>query len=235
MRDFGVSLELHHFGASLGSSGAPSAAGNSSHVFSLAEKNTGMSVFPRVLGMVRQVSKAELSELIGRDERTISRWQASGMPVLEVGKGRGGENIYDTQAVFAWLMQRASLNGKKESARDRLDRVRADREELALAKELGEVVIAADLVDRYEAMIQAAKTELLNTFPENLASDLSARYGMEVDDQLIREPLDAILTGLANYDPLDSIPDEQGEEYDDLFDGDYDGSEDPEDAEGFSA
>jgi len=171
--------------------------------------------------MGRQVTKSELGDLVGRDERTLSRWQNAGMPVQEFGLGRGNENLYDTQEVIEWLMQQASLNGKKESARDRLDRVRADREEMALAKDLGEVVIAAELIERFEAMIQAAKIELLNTLPENLASELSARYGVEIDDQLIRDPIEAILRELANYDPDD----------DDPSDGDHDGSDDPEDAE----
>ena len=171
--------------------------------------------------MGQRVTKAQLSEIVGRDERTISRWQNTGMPVLEIGLGRGNENEYDTQAVIEWLVQLAQLRGEKESVRDRLDRIKGDREELALAKDLGEVVIDADLVDRFEASITAAKVELLNTFPENLASVLSARYGVEVDEQLIREPIETILTELSNYDPDD----------DDPSDGDYDEPEDPEDAE----
>lgn len=171
--------------------------------------------------MGQRVTKAQLSEIVGRDERTISRWQNTGMPVLEIGLGRGNENEYDTQAVIEWLVQLAQQRGEKESVRDRLDRIKGDREELALAKDLGEVVIAADLVDRFEASITAAKVELLNTFPENLASVLSARYGVEVDEQLIREPIETILTELSNYDPDD----------DDPSDGDYDEPEYPEDAE----
>ena len=101
--------------------------------------------------MGKTVSKADLSEIVGRDERTLTRWQNDGMPVIEFGLGRGNENQYDTEAVIQWLMHQASLNGKKESSRDRLDRVRANREELALAKDLGEVVIAADLVEHFRS------------------------------------------------------------------------------------
>ncbi|HEJ5828895.1 TPA: terminase small subunit [Pseudomonas aeruginosa] len=151
-------------------------------------------------------TKAELSNILGRDERTLTRWQDDGMPVEEYGLGRGNENRYDTEQVIQWLLQRAALNGKKESARDRLDRVKADREELALAKDLGEVVLATELVERYEAMVTAAKIELLNTLPDQLAGELSARYGVEVDDQLIREPIEAILRRLAEYDPEDGTP-----------------------------
>ncbi|MEG6637363.1 terminase small subunit, partial [Pseudomonas aeruginosa] len=73
------------------------------------------------------------------------RWQREGMPVVSVGLGRGNENEYDTEDVIGWLVQVASLNGKKESVRDRLDRLRADREEIALARDVGEVALVADM------------------------------------------------------------------------------------------
>lgn len=168
-----------------------------------------------------KVTKAQLCEIVGRDERTLSRWQNNGMPVLEVGLGRGNENEYDTQAVIEWLVQVAQQRGEKESVRDRLDRIKGDREELALAKDLEQVVLADDLIERFEAMVTAAKVELLNTLPDSLASELSARYGVEVDDQLIREPIEAILRKMADYDPDDDAP----------SDGDSDEPDDPEAAE----
>ncbi|WKV82658.1 terminase small subunit [Pseudomonas sp. B24_DOA] len=63
--------------------------------------------------MGKTVSKADLSEIVGRDERTLTRWQNDGMPVTEFGLGRGNENQYDTEAVIQWLMHQAALNGKK--------------------------------------------------------------------------------------------------------------------------
>ncbi|AYO01064.1 DNA packaging protein [Pseudomonas sp. LTGT-11-2Z] len=169
--------------------------------------------------MGKTVSKLELAEIIGRDERTLSRWQKDGMPVIEFGVGRGNENQYDTQLVIEWLMRQAALNGKKESTRDRLDRLRGDREEIALARELGEVVIEAEMVERFEAVITAAKIELLNTFPDELAATLSARYGVQVDDQLIREPIESILRRLSAYDEDDDLA------------GDFDESDDEEGSE----
>lgn len=156
--------------------------------------------------MGMKVTKAELAEIVGRDERTLSRWQNEGMPVLEFGLGRGNENQYDTEQVIAWLVHVASLNGAKETAKDRLERLRGDQIELAMAKELEELVVADDLISRFEAMITAAKVELINTFPENLAGELSARYGVDVDEQLIRDPIEAVLRELANYDPDDDDP-----------------------------
>ncbi|QXI30503.1 terminase small subunit [Pseudomonas vanderleydeniana] len=161
--------------------------------------------------MGKTVSKLELGEIIGRDERTLSRWQKDGMPVNEFGLGRGNENQYDTQAVIEWLMRQAALNGKKESTRDRLDRLRGDREELALAKDLGEVVVEAEMVERFEAVITAAKIELLNTFPDELAATLSATYGVAVDDQLIRTPIESILRRLSKYDEDDDLADDSDE------------------------
>ncbi|HBO0262306.1 terminase small subunit [Pseudomonas aeruginosa] len=157
--------------------------------------------------MGRRVTKADLAEIVGRDERTLSRWQREGMPVVSVGLGRGNENEYDTEDVIGWLVQVASLNGKKESVRDRLDRLRADREEIALARDVGEVALVADMAAAYEAMITAAKVELLNTYPDALAASLSARYGIEVDESLIREPMEETLRKLAEYEPDDAPSD----------------------------
>lgn len=172
-----------------------------------------------------RVTKAQLCEIVCRDERTISRWQNSGMPVLELGLGRGNENEYDTGAVIEWLVQVAQQRGEKETARERLDRIKADREELAFAKELGEVVVVEEFIQGFEAMITAAKTEFLNTLPDNLASELSARYGVEIDEQLIREPIEAILRKLSEYDPGELIaangdpddPDDSPEADDDFY------------------
>ena len=72
-----------------------------------------------------------------------------------------------------------------------------------------------------DAMVTAAKVELLNTLPDQLAGELSARYGVEVDDQLIREPIEAILRRLAEYDPDDDAP----------SDGDFEQPDDPPFAE----
>ncbi|WP_460415489.1 terminase small subunit [Pseudomonas sp. microsymbiont 2] len=173
--------------------------------------------------MGKTVSKVELSEIVGRDERTLSRWQNEGMPVNEFGVGRGNENQYDTQAVIEWLMRQAALNGKKESARDRFDRLRGDDLEVELAKKLGQVVLEAEMVERFEAVITAAKIELLNTFPDELAATLSARYGVEVDDQLIREPIEAILRRLSAYDEDDDDPEWGPDESDDEEGSESDG------------
>jgi hypothetical protein len=49
----------------------------------------------------------------------------------------GLENEYDTAKVVAWMVQRELA---RSQSRERLDRIRAEREELALRKDLGELV-----------------------------------------------------------------------------------------------
>ena len=65
--------------------------------------------------MGRVVSKVELGELVGRDERTLTRWQKDGMPVMEFGQGRGNENQYDTEAVIHLLESAVAARGESES------------------------------------------------------------------------------------------------------------------------
>jgi hypothetical protein len=76
-------------------------------------------------------------------------------------------------------------------------------------------VLAEDMVQRFEAVITSAKVELLNTFPDALASDLAARYGIDVDVHLISDPIETILRRLSNYDEDDADPDWDPEEQDD--------------------
>lgn len=171
-----------------------------------------------------RVTKAQLADFVGRDERTLTRWQNDGMPVLEFGLGRGNENEYDTVAVIEWIVARA-LTGGQESAKERLDRIRGDREELAYAKDLEEVVVADELLGRFEAMIVAAKGELLNTLPDQIATDLSARYNIDIDEALIRDPIDQVLRNMANYDPDDDP---------ESADGDIDQRGDAEEADEYS-
>ena len=57
--------------------------------------------------------------------------------------GRGQANEYDTQDVHEWLMARAVSGARHETARERLERIKGDREELAYAQAMKELVPAA--------------------------------------------------------------------------------------------
>lgn len=51
------------------------------------------------------VNKRELAELVGKSERTITKWQKNGMPVFIDGT-RGNENQYSTEDVIDWMIKR---------------------------------------------------------------------------------------------------------------------------------
>ena len=55
--------------------------------------------------MGKIVNKAELAEILGKSERTLTTWQKNGMPI-EVDGGRGSANKYCTEAIISWMVRR---------------------------------------------------------------------------------------------------------------------------------
>jgi phage terminase Nu1 subunit (DNA packaging protein) len=167
--------------------------------------------------MGRIVNKRELSEILGTSERSLTEWQKQGLPVL-LNAGRGAENQYDTAQVIAWVIARELSRVQAESPKDRLDRIRGDREELALAKDLGEVAPAVMFEQTWADHILAARTELL-ALPDILASELHALYGVDVDGDLIKARVEGALAKLESYDVADDDPEfaapDEGDEGDD--------------------
>lgn len=173
--------------------------------------------------MSRTVNKRELAEIFGISERTFTEYQRAGMPFLP-SSGRGFENEYDTSAVYVWLITRAKAGASNESAKERLDRLRGDREELAIAKELKELAPAADFLRAWSDHILAARAELLN-MSDHLATALSARYGVNIDPQLIDDCVEKTLTRLSELDVIHS--DQSVDPENDAGDGDDDDEDEP--------
>ena len=144
--------------------------------------------------MARIVNKQDLSEILGISERTLTTHQKAGMPILVDGV-RGSENQYNTAEVIAWLIERA-VNGKRETSRDRLDRVRADREEIGLAKDLDELIPAGELEDAFTAKVIAVKNLLLQG-DAKLKTELDALHDIEIDIEFLNDNTRDILTQLS--------------------------------------
>jgi phage terminase Nu1 subunit (DNA packaging protein) len=144
--------------------------------------------------LARIVNKKDLSEILGISERTLTEHQKSGLPILFDGV-RGSENQYNTADVITWLIERA-INGKRETSRDRLDRVRADREEIGLAKDLGELIPAAELEDAFSSKVIAVKNLLLQG-DAKLKTELDALYDIDIDIELLNDNTRNILTQLS--------------------------------------
>lgn len=144
--------------------------------------------------MARIVNKKDLSEILGISERTLTEHQKAGLPILVDGV-RGSENQYDTADVITWLIERA-INGKRETSRDRLDRVRADREEIGLAKDLDELIPAAELEDAFSAKVIAVKNLLLQG-DAKLKTELDALHDINIDIEFLNDNTRNILTQLS--------------------------------------
>jgi phage terminase Nu1 subunit (DNA packaging protein) len=166
-----------------------------------------------------ETNKRELSSILGVSERSLTEWQKAGLPIKHEG-GRGAENTYETVDVVQWIIKREVEKAVTETPRDRLDRIRADREELALARELEEVAPRAMFEEAWKAHIMAARTELL-ALPETIAGSIASIHEIEIDPALIQEPIEAALAKLESFD-VDLDPDEP----DDPSEEEVDSSED---------
>ncbi|RUR51409.1 terminase small subunit [Vreelandella populi] len=149
-------------------------------------------------GLPGSLNKRALSELLEVSERTLTDWQQKGMPVA-VSAGRGASNEYSPAEVMAWLLVRAN-DTSRESAKDRLDRLRGDQLEREILKEDGVLVMPDDLDVEYGALVEAARAELLFNMPDALAAELTAIHGEEVDVSVIRRHIEDALTTLSHYD-----------------------------------
>ncbi|AZZ92757.1 DNA packaging protein [Hahella sp. KA22] len=143
-----------------------------------------------------KVNKKQLADIFGISERTFTQYQKDPDFPIVLDAGRGASNQYDTVAVFNFLKDRALSGAKFESARDRLDRIRAERETLALGRDLGELVPASELEALLEQVVTAIKTTLLDS-NHILKTELDARYDIDVEPDILDEHSRQALTHLA--------------------------------------
>lgn len=144
------------------------------------------------------VNQRQLSEVLGVSQVTLTEWQRQGLP-MNAREANGLENEYDTAKVIAWMIQRDLARAQSHSARERLDRIRAEREELALRKDIGELVSVEHLepmLDRY-VMEVAGNVDGL---AEKYALLLQQVTDVEGQHQLLRSLAKEIRDALGNYD-----------------------------------
>lgn len=147
--------------------------------------------------MGKRVNKRELAEIFGISERTFTAYQKDpGFPVAHSGV-RGQANEYDTQDVHEWLLDRAVNGARRESARERLERIKGDREELALARDLEELVPAELIGARLEQVVLAIRTAVLTGSPK-LKTEIDTLYDIDLDIELLNEHSRQVLRQLAS-------------------------------------
>ena len=141
------------------------------------------------------VNKKQLAEIFGISERSFTEYQRHpGFPIKEEG-GRGKSNTYDTEEVFRWLVRREA--GKNlETAKERLDRVRANREELAYAKDLEELVPAELVEEQLTSAVVAIRSDLLNGNAQ-LKAELDTEYSIDIEIDILHDHYRQILESLS--------------------------------------
>lgn len=146
--------------------------------------------------MGKRVNKRELAEIFGISERSFTAYQKDlSFPIAKAG-GRGQSNEYDTQDVHEWLMDRAVNGARHESARERLERIKGDREELAYAQDIQELVPAMLVGARLEQVVLSIRTGVLTGNPK-LKTEIDTLYDIDLDIELLNEHSRSILRQLA--------------------------------------
>jgi hypothetical protein len=147
------------------------------------------------------VNQTELAAILGTTDVSLWQWAREGMPVLEQGE-RGQPNVYDTVAVIQWKLERALAKAQVSKPRDDLDRVRTQREQLALAREQGELVDRSELrpaMDRYVDDVIG----VIEACPDKYAPLLQQLPDVDGKHQLLREMIREIREVLGGYEFAD--------------------------------
>ncbi|WP_027823491.1 terminase small subunit [Laribacter hongkongensis] len=148
--------------------------------------------------MSKIVNKRELSLILGISERTLTEWQREGMPVV-THTGRGSANQYDTAAVIKWYGARVANGASKESAKDRLDRLRGDQVEIEIAKELRRLV-AIDEIEPALGQFVADAVSLMAALPDKYTTVISEAVSPDAIHAVLEDMLVELREQLGNYE-----------------------------------
>jgi phage terminase Nu1 subunit (DNA packaging protein) len=144
------------------------------------------------------LNKRELAEAIDVSERTLTEWQGEGMPVLARG-GAGAENTYDLAEVVRWACLREIGKRGITSAFDRLNDIRAKREEINLQRDLGQIVFIPDIRPAIQRYINDIMSTLIG-LPEKYAPQLEQIPGVEGKHQVLSDIVAEIRDVMGNYE-----------------------------------
>jgi phage terminase Nu1 subunit (DNA packaging protein) len=146
--------------------------------------------------MGKKVNQTELAEILGKSDVTLWEWARDNadFPILKRAE-RGEANEYDTEAVIAWLIERAVHKVQSESQKDRLARLQGDMLEIELQRERGSLVPTVEVEPVWQQRVLAAAA-FLHSQPSRLAGMLEAVEGEEAKRQLLKSEFADFLTRL---------------------------------------
>ncbi len=138
-------------------------------------------------------------------------WKArikAGLPVkFDPGLHSGRPRVFDSETVTAWLIDQALAEAGKTGTLDRsqeqakLFKVQADRQTLALQRELGEMIPGAVVEKVWSGMTSAARARLL-AVPSRLAAECSGQP-FEIIASRAEELIYQALEEIHAYNPED--------------------------------
>jgi phage terminase Nu1 subunit (DNA packaging protein) len=144
------------------------------------------------------LNKRELAEAIDLSERTLTEWQSEGMPILALG-GPGSENTYDLAEVVRWACLREIGKRGIQSAFDRLNDIRAKREEINLKRDLHQIVFIPDIRPAFQRYVNDIMATLIG-LPEKYAAQLEQTQGVEGKHQVLSDAVEEIREIMGNYE-----------------------------------
>ena len=156
---------------------------------------------------MRIICQTEIASIFGVTARTITEWQAGGMP-LAVQGGPGVPGEYDSAACIQWLVQREVRKVQSESPKDRVLRLQAENMEMDLGLRRGHLIEAASAEPAMRAAIVSAR-ERIRGDPARIAARLEGLDRAE-RETLLRELFDEVLTKLAGWQQVGGEDDDQG-------------------------
>lgn len=139
----------------------------------------------------RVCNQTELAQILGVSDVSVWEWQKLGMPILKRG-ARGQENLYDTAAVIAWKVDHEVTKVKgPESAKDRLARLQADKV-LRELQQMDRLLIPAHQLEPFLLSLTGSIGKGLDTLEHKLTSALEAKFGNDLDLDMVKEEIDDV-------------------------------------------
>ena len=145
------------------------------------------------------VNKQRLQAILGKDHKTILKWQKEGMPVQREGE-RGQSNDYDTGKVIDWLVKRASETATAlEIARVRHTNAQAEKTELEVEVLKGNLIPLETMKIEWGDVVGAFRAKML-AMPSNLGHRLAALREPRKIEKALKESIYEALAELAKYE-----------------------------------
>lgn len=138
------------------------------------------------------VNKAQLAEILGYTERTLTEWQEEGMPIARRAEQRGQAHEYDAAGVVAWLVERTERKARADNPKDQLYRSQVKLNELKIGEMENRLVDAIEVERQFTNMVLEVRRDLLQ-LADRVAGELQADPGVEEKrERLRREVLEAL-------------------------------------------